>query len=180
MKSIYRKKRFFNRRNLLMALLVTALISCGTFYFINQSSSHDKKDQERAKTNKRGGGKANAEAKRKTSSDNSGNGLPENSESTTSDQVPNSSSLSVNITSASQSGGLVRASAQTNSGGTCVFLYKPGDNGKPVTRQVDVASNNCSVSISQNEFSYLGHWDLTVTYYSGSKKAEAGQNVTIN
>jgi len=107
-------------------------------------------------------------------------GLPDDSTSTTSDQVPTDSALSVSITSTTQSSGTVRASAQTSGAGTCVFIYQPSDGGKPVTREVAVTNNTCSVEISQNEFAYLGQWKLTTTYYKDGSKTEVSKDVTIN
>lgn len=107
-------------------------------------------------------------------------GLPNNTTTTTPSQVPTSTELSISITKVLQSNGIIQASAQTNGDGTCVFLFHPGDKGKPVTHQVETTSNVCSVDISQDEFSYLGQWSLNVTYYNGGNKTEASQDVTIN
>lgn len=106
--------------------------------------------------------------------------LPENSTSTTSNEVPTSSDLSVAIISTAQTSGRVIASARTNGSGTCVFLYRPEDGGKPVTQQVDTSEDNCSLSISENEFAYLGLWKLTVSYYKNGNKVEASKDVTIH
>lgn len=178
------RKSSSRRRRVIIFVVILALIGvgAGTYYVIktNQDAQEKQKaldkDREAAGNNS---AKKSDVSKNKTSN-NSGSGLPENSTSTTSNQVPTSSALSVNITSTSQANGLVSASAKTNGDGTCVFLYSAGDKDKPVTRQVSTSGGNCSTSISQNEFSYLGQWQLTVTYYNGGKKAEASKNVTIN
>lgn len=112
-------------------------------------------------------------------SSNGSSGLPDNSTSTTSDAVETSSDISIQITNLSQQSGQVTASAKTSGTGTCVFTFKPADEGKPVVKQVS-ANTGCSISISQNEFSYLGSWGLTVTYYEDSHKTEASRDVTIN
>jgi len=75
---------------------------------------------------------------------------------------------------------MVESSAQTNNSGTCVFNFKPADDGKPVTRQVAVSNKTCSTSIPENEFTYIGNWSLTVTFYNNSQKAEAQKDVSIN
>jgi hypothetical protein len=106
--------------------------------------------------------------------------LPNNSNDTTSGAVPTNAALTVKVLSSNQSGGLIKSTAQTSDTGTCVFLYAPADGGRPVTREVASAGNLCSVSISQNEFTYLGTWKLTVTYYREGAKAEVSQDVSIN
>ncbi len=105
-------------------------------------------------------------------------GLPDNSSSTTSDDVP-SSSDTINITSFSQENGQVRASATvSHNEGTCVFLYTTeGD--KPVTQQVAVENSTCRSAVGEVSFSKLGTWNLKVTYYRNAQKAEAVRDVEI-
>lgn len=107
-------------------------------------------------------------------------GLPSDSSNTTTDQIPSSEALSVDITSFTQSSGLVEAIASTNNSGTCVFTFKPADSGKPVTKQIVVENKSCKVSIPENEFAYIGQWSLTVTFYNNSEKSEVQKNVSIN
>jgi len=107
-------------------------------------------------------------------------GLPADTSTTTSDQVPVNNSLAVSITSFTQTGGTVTAVAKSSGSGTCVFTYKPADNGKPVTQQVTVTDNTCSTNIPEGEFTYLGNWTLSVTYYNNSQKIDTQKNVTIN
>jgi len=107
-------------------------------------------------------------------------GLPTDSLDTTSEQVPTSDSLTVAISSFSQTNGVVESTAETNNSGTCVFSYVPADGGKPVTKQVTVTDEVCKTSISENEFPYLGNWVLTVTFYNNAEKVEAQKNVSIN
>lgn len=104
--------------------------------------------------------------------------LPQNSDTTTTEAVPTGDDISITIDSLGQSNGVVAAKATATQDGTCVFTFST-PNDKPVTRQVDTANKICSVSISQNEFSYLGQWQLVVTFYKDGKKSEAKQNVTI-
>lgn len=184
MKALTKRTSFFKQRKVLIALLcLLVAVLVGVYFFVQYQQDQAKK-QEIAEVNKK-----NAKTDKSSKKDilnkdgdttESTEGLPENSTSTTTDNVPTNPDLSVKITTASQSGGVVVASAQTNGTGTCVFMYEPADGGKPVSRQVNVSGNSCSVSISQNEFTYLGQWKLTAIYYSGGKKAEASQNVTIN
>ena len=107
-------------------------------------------------------------------------GLPTDSLDTTSDQVPVNEDLTVAISSFSQANGLVESTAETNNSGTCVFSYVPADGGKPVTKQVTVNDKICKASISEGEFTYLGNWVLTVTFYNNAQKIEAQKNVSIN
>lgn len=107
-------------------------------------------------------------------------GLPSNPTETTTDQVPVSKDLTVSITSFTQSNGIVESVAQSSGSGTCVFTYRPGDGGKPVTRQVAISDNICKASIPEGEFAYIGQWSLIVTFYSNSQKAEAQKNVSIS
>lgn len=185
MKSISSHKSSKRRRILiLIILLVLVGLGVGAFYVQKQDQETAERqgiverDRRGAKTDKSAKKDAMAQDKDHTTHPNIG--LPSDSTSTTSNQIPVSSDLSVDITSTSQSSGVVNASATTSGDGTCVFQYSAGDKDKPVTRQVAVSARNCSTSISQNEFSYLGQWKLTVTYYSGGNKAEASQDVTIN
>lgn len=179
MKSLSSKSSLSRRRKIIIAGVILLLIgaSVGAYFYNKQIQDEaTKKEQESSDSSH----SSKEDIINSKNSSNSSEGLPKNSSSTTSEQVPTSSSLSVNIASTSQTGGMVKASAQTSGSGTCVFLYQPADSGKPVTREINVTNNNCSLAISQNEFAYLGNWKLTVTYYSGGGKVEASQNVTIN
>ena len=107
-------------------------------------------------------------------------GLPNDSSTTTTEDVPVNENLSVKIASFAQTNGTVNASITTNNSGTCVITFTPSDGGRPVTRQVAVENNECKVSIPESEFTYLGQWSLTATLYNNSEKAEVQQNVSIN
>jgi len=107
-------------------------------------------------------------------------GLPSNSETTTSDQVPISENITVSITEINQTSGTVSTSASIQgiqSDGTCVFTYTSDD--KPVVRQVTSSNQRCSTSIPEVEFTKIGNWNLNVTFYNDSQKAETDQSVTI-
>lgn len=181
MKSLSSKRSFSRRRKIIITTVVLLLISAGVgaYYYTQQKQDEAlKKERESSKTSSTA--KEDVINDPKTSSSSS-EGLPKNSTTVTSEQVPTSSNLSVSITSVSQADGMVSATAKTNGAGTCVFLYSVGDKDKPVTRQVDIQNNSCSTSISQNDFSYIkSPWTLRVTYYNGNNKAEASQNVKIN
>lgn len=174
MKSLSSKKSSSRRRKIIIFVVILALIGVGVgaYYYPKIYKQEPTGGQQAAETDN--------SVKKEDTSETPSEGLPDNSSSVTSDQVEASPSLSVSIADASQSSGMVRASAKTSGSGTCVFLYEPSDGGKPVSKSTVVNGNACSFSASQNEFAYLGQWKLTVTYYNSGKKAEASQNVTIN
>lgn len=174
MKSLSSKKSSSRRRKIIIFVVILALIGVGVgaYYYpkiYNQESTEGQQVDE-----------TDNSAKKDDTNKTPSEGLPDNSSSVTSDQVETNSEMSVDIISASQSNGMVRAAASTSGSGSCVFLYSPEDGGKPVSKTVSVSGSTCNFSTSQNEFTYLGQWKLTVTYYNGGKKAEASQNVTIN
>lgn len=87
----------------------------------------------------------------------------------------------VSIISAQQSGNMVEANAKLSSGdGSCVFTYTTADNDKPVIDKKASVNSACSSSLSANQFSRIGAYNLNVTVYINGKKAEANQSVTIN
>lgn len=183
MKTLSSKKSSLRRRKIIIFTVIIALIGVGAGAYYVVKSNQDAQEKQKALDRDRKASKTNGSAKKDEmakdkTSNSSGSGLPENSTSTTSDQVPTNPALSVSITSTSQANGMVNASAKTSGDGTCVFLYtKEGD--KPASRQVPASSGSCSSSIPAVEVPY-GSVKLTVTYYNGGKKAEATQNVTIN
>lgn len=108
----------------------------------------------------------------------SGEGLPQNSTSQTSESVTTSSTATVEITSFLQKDGYVTTTAKTSGSGTCVFLYTT-DGDKPVTDEVTVSDTTCQSSLPEVKFAKLGTWNVKVTYYSNGEKVEATKDVTI-
>lgn len=153
-------------------LILITIVIFVVFLFINKSTNHNPNNAD---------SKNNSETinTSKTTTVKS-EGLPSNTTTTTSEQVPINDSLSVTIDSFTQINGMVNAIASTSNNGTCVFTYKPADGGKPVTRQTSITDKTCTSSISENEFTYIGDWSLTVTYYNNSQKIEVQKNVTIS
>jgi len=184
MKALSSARKTSRRRKIIITVVIALILAGAGIYAVyalnKKSEDKNAADPTNHSAKHKTADDADSQDKSASNANSSGSGLPDNSDSKTSEQVPANTALSVSITSASQSGGMVKADAQTNGGGTCVFLYQPADGGKPVTRQVAVNNNSCAVSISQNEFAYLGQWKLTVTYYENNGKAEVSQNVTIN
>ena len=99
----------------------------------------------------------------------------------TTDQVPVSTSLSVQISDVKQVDHMVSASAMVLGGseGTCVFTYTNPDD-KPVVQQVASTNSGCKSSVSDVQFSKLGAWNLNVTFYANNSRGEANQSVEIN
>lgn len=183
MKALSSRKKSSKRHKLIFFAILVSLISgsVGAYYIYktNQKSADNQTTTEIGQTAESGDDTEAAGVDKDQKTQDADGGLPDNSATTTTDQVETSSALSVKITSTSQSNGIVFAKATTNGTGTCEFLYKPGDGGKPVSKTVSVSAKSCSFSASQNEFNYIGKWTLKVTYYSGGKKVEAVKNVTI-
>ncbi len=176
MKAISPRKSSKRRLAIILAILLVLIgVGAGALYF----QSRDAADRQKILDRDKRAAKTDGSAK-KDVPNSSGTGLPTNPTTTTPDQVPTNPALSVVITSTSQSGGLVSASANTSGNGTCVFLYSAGDKDIPVSREVAATGSSCSVSISQNEFSYIGPWKLTVTFYSDGTKVEASKDVTVS
>jgi len=171
------KKSMRGNKKLYLALLLILLLAVGGSLF---AYAHHKSSPASSLRTDTTNHSPKQDVIDKSSSQPGTNGLPTDSTSKTTDQIPTNSALTVSISSFSQSNGMVQASAQTSGDGTCVFLYAPADGGKPVTLQATVSSNTCSASASQNEFVYLGQWKLTVTFYSNNSKAQATQDVTIH
>lgn len=166
------KKSHHNRRFwalaalLFFVILLISLVFIG-LYYVNQH----KADTQTTNSNQGSSSKTSSKAT---------SGLPNDADLMTTDQVPVSSDLSVSITSLSQSDQSVIAKAKTSGNGTCVFLFQPSDNSKPVTRQVSTSNNSCSVNIPVGEFAYLGVWKLTVNYYNNNARKETSRDVSIN
>lgn len=180
MKSLSTKKSLSKRRKLIILAVILGLVVAGVggYYYVRYSQDQAEKQKVLERDRKAAETSNSSKKDIMNNKESSSEGLPGNSASTTSDQVPTSSALSVTITSFSQSNGYVTANAKTSGDGTCVFSYtKDGD--KPATQQVSAKSGQCTSSIPSVEAPY-GQGKLTVTYYSGGNKAEVSQNVSIN
>lgn len=164
-----------NKKPLIIAVAVVIIIGATAgagFYKINQDTAQKRDAQT---SNKQRADEVKRDAKNNSNKE----GLPSNSESKTSDQVPTSTTSSISITSTSQSSGKVEATAQASDEGICVFQYTTeGD--RPVTIQSTTNSKTCTSSVPEVQFSKLGTWKLTVTLYVNDEKAEATRDVTIN
>ncbi len=176
MKSLSSKKKIQKPFYIIGVIFLLICVGIGVFYLYNQQKNSDKEmANERLSTEEN---IAESKKKKNQQKNSAGVGLPNNSETITSDQIPQSSTLSISILSTSQENGKVTAAAQTNGEGTCVFSYTT-DGDKPVINQVAVQVNICQSSISEVQFAKLGVWSLKVTYYNNEQKAEAQANVTI-
>ncbi len=111
----------------------------------------------------------------------------QNTSAQTTDQVPTNQVATVSITSLAQSGGQVTISglvSNTSSGGTCVAQFTT-PNDRPVLKEaagvVKGTSVNCGpMSIPELQFSFLGNWKATMSYYSnGTKVTSPEKDIVI-
>ena len=162
-----------NKPWLLPAIVISALVilTSGYLVYAYTQSNNGSNTKDPSLTDKQSDVK---------SSPNLSEGLPSNSDNTTSEDVPTDQSLSLSSVSFSQNNGEIHASAESNSAGTCVFTFKPGDNGRPITSEATVTENSCTTTLPENQFAFIGNWTLSITLYSNGKKTQVEQNVTIN
>jgi hypothetical protein len=163
------------------AIIMIALLG-SVFIFLNRQAS--KVDQDNAAQ------KSKDEAQTNSAKSTDANGSSDKSNSSisskTSEQVPDSSTVTVNIDRSSQADGLVSSIAvinNTSESGSCVFIYSTPD-AKPVSREAKSTlidtKNTCSIGIPEVEFNKLGLWNLTVYFYLNDQKSETTKDVTIN
>jgi len=103
-----------------------------------------------------------------------------------SSQVPVSTSLVATITDLNQEENTIKFSANITNAknqGTCVVTFS-NENDRPIVKEFDAAQKDnsalCVSTFSALEFSYLGEWDVSLRYYSGSEQAVAQGKITIN
>jgi cytoskeletal protein RodZ len=104
----------------------------------------------------------------------------------TSDQVPVDTTLTASITQLEETNNTVKFAAtvqHATSAGSCVVTFS-NPNDRPVTQQFTATNaNNVStcgpITISANEFSYLGKWNVSFHYYVGDTQATATSEITI-
>ena len=114
----------------------------------------------------------------------------ENSEetynNTTTDQVPETTNTTVNITTLKQEGGQVIFNASVTSSAQdrkCSLTFT-NPNDKPVSRTVDATISSDSsvcgpISIPTEEFALIGEWTATLRYYSNGAQAIASKTIDI-
>lgn len=169
-----------HKKLVIICLVVIILIIVGIFFVYKKQSTNKDKDTAQitsAKTNV-----MDQDNDTQVDQPSSSEAKTNNSVSTnTSDQIPTTTTSSIKIVSVNQSGGQITVDAETSgdSGGKCVFSFTTPDD-KPVVKEVVVSGNKCNTSIPEVEFTKLGTWNLTATYYVNDKKVEVSQNVTIN
>lgn len=103
----------------------------------------------------------------------------------TSDQVPVSKGLVATITNLSEANQQVTFSASitgSSQKGTCVVTFST-PNDRPVTKQFDPTMSNqtatCPLTLSAQDFTYLGNWTATLHYYLGTEQATAQKDINI-
>lgn len=172
----------YSRKHLLIvaisAILVVTMVAALTYRFI--SDVNRQSEMETLKSSQPSESSKQDIINQKYGDQLTDPSLPEESTAITNEEVATGSNLSVNIDSVAQRNGRVFSVARTNDEGVCVFLFEPFDAGKPISRQVSTSNNACSTDISEGEFTYLGQWKLTVTYYNNGQKTDTSQDVTIN
>jgi len=99
----------------------------------------------------------------------------------TADQIPESTTARIEITSLSQSNSTITAVISiTNPAheGLCTYIFTK-EGGKPVTRSINTTTANCSVSIPELEFGMLGNWKLEAKYFADNTQATTNSEVSI-
>jgi hypothetical protein len=84
--------------------------------------------------------------------------------------APSTGTATMGEISFNQAGGVIKASLPISgvSGGTCKFSFTVTDE-RPVIKDVAFGSGACLVEVPEVEFSFLGEWDLTVSYGGQTK-----------
>ncbi len=98
---------------------------------------------------------------------------------TTSEEVPVSSTGSIQISTLNQQDGFINALAETRNiqVDECIYIFT-SDGARPVTRET---KDSCDgVSIPQVEFDKVGVYKLVVTAYGEGKKISATKEIVIN
>lgn len=104
----------------------------------------------------------------------------------TSNKIPVDTGLVATITRLDESNGQVNFDAtikNTSGTGTCVVTFST-PNDRPVTKQFNSTYSSgvstCGpLTISANEFSYLGTWQVDFHYYIGAAQATAQSEINI-
>lgn len=104
----------------------------------------------------------------------------------TSNQIPVSPTMTATITDLEESNQQIHFSASVSnasSAGTCVVTFS-NPNDRPVTKQVAAtyagSTSTCGpLTLSANEFSYIGTWQVSLHYYEGTQQAGAEGSVVI-
>ncbi len=101
------------------------------------------------------------------------------------ENIPQSQSLALNITSLNQVDSQVNAVAIVKGArapGTCLFSFSSTDS-KPVVKQVvsseQPGNQSCSVTIPRVEFDKRGNWQLLLSFYSDGSKTTASQVIIL-
>ena len=168
------------KKILIISLIATLLIAGGAaaFYLTqqndpsNEENSKTSQDTPTTDTNKKGETPAES--------------LPDNSQGTTTEDVPVSSTASAKITRLEQQDMTVYFAADisnTTTAGRCVVSFTT-TNDRPVIREFDSTQNganrSCNLDLSALEFSYLGEWKVTLRYYEGNTQVVTEGLVTIS
>lgn len=166
------KNKNKGKKILIGYLAALLLVAAALFFLYKTNQSHQNSSNTSTAEQK------NEPSKVKTKTEDDTSTLPDNSESTTTEQIPDTASQAITILSTTQSDGKVGAVAQASSDGTCVFQYTT-DGDRPVTTQAATNAKQCVSSAPEIQFSKLGTWKLTVTLYVNNEKVEDSRDVEI-
>lgn len=100
----------------------------------------------------------------------------------TTDQIPVSNSMAIAIDSLSQQNGLVTFSGTLSNpdpNGTCSAVFTSKID-KPVTQTFAPKDGKCGPSsLSENAFTSIGTWTLTLRYFTNDHQVSAQKNIEI-
>lgn len=169
-------RKMVSKKIIVLTTLAILLLGLTAAYLYNRNTHSD---TQKSKSTSGIADEIKRKAPEKNTSSKHSDDLPDDATSKTTDDIPVDPTLSIIISSTSQSEGQVKATAEASTSGTCVFQYETeGD--KPVVVQSETSGNICSSSVPEVQFAKIGSWQLKLTFYSGGKKIEAIKDVTIN
>lgn len=171
------------RKRIVILLVVLLLVTgAGLVTFLKVRSDNNRTAAEQKARDEAQTGNAKASrAKSEKEGATTGQNLPNNSDTSTTDQIPSSGTMSLEISQLEQSGDTINVTAKASGSdkeGTCVLTFSLPDE-KPVVKQVNSVGMSCSLSISKLEFSRLGNWNLNAVFYQGESKTEANRVISI-
>lgn len=173
------KRKNTNRKKLLLLFFVVLLaLIVGALIYFGQQPGDDvsKKQDDSSKT-------TTDKSDTPTETDNQKSPPPASPDvdpSKTTNEIPTSEAISVNISKLVQSGDVISYSADISgaTNGKCSALFT-SKMGKPVTRVTETTNGKCTADISALEFDALGDWTLQLTFYSNNTQASTSKVITV-
>lgn len=177
------KKELKNRKNLLSIALIAAFLLSIIAILLYRHHTANTINSEQAEISQ--SAKDNiAEKSSKTSKNADTNGGDSNdlvADNRKPNDIPTSESVSIELIDTKQSNGVVYSTVNIRSSpnnGKCVFSFN-SEGSKPVVQEVISTNTQCVSNIPEVKFDKIGNWNLNITFYSDSTKAEVNKNVTI-